>query len=786
MNALKFFWNFIEEAPPAPTFAGVYDSFTDAHKASLYTHTPEVGTGWVKHSGTGEATIQYGAVSGLPLIRSLDQTASDDYFVEAVYNVTFNSMRKLYVRLNESAVTTYCLQFASNSTTSIQRIVDGAFSGSSSGYATPDLINTLVTVRLSCELLSDRVRLKAYINGTLVLTWDDTSALRIVDKGFAGFGTTGAFPAYGMIESCIINDLECDDYLISHEPFDKFVIQTAGATTPINVRGSYSGTVTGIEAKVVDHTTGATVVDWADLSGATIANGCFFGVIQAPKGGWYKTLVRAKNNTSLTYTQANKWGVGYVILGTGQSNMARWGAEDAAATPWDDRFVLYDVTYGGWHTGGRLAHGFGNAMTAALDCPVMLVNTGVDSTSLMSSTVPGDPGNWLTTTHGSWTGFVQAHAVLQLYTYGAGPLIWLQGEQDARFGRVITTAEYLGGMRTLFDRFRTEIGNPNAPIFVIPLLYTDQVGMVDEKWNNVRAAHFEILGDDNVYYGGCGIGLPQGGTHYDIPDGYVGLSRRCAHAIMDQMGIGGDGLGPVITGYTAVSSTVFDVTIEHDEGTDISPFTGITGFYVFDNSTPVTISSAVRQNATTVRLTTASTVASPDIYYGYGYTIFTSPVVDNTTLGVPLRAETSPIESTGEPPIVVYPEISATVAASSTSAVSATVTTDTAGGTIYGVLSESATVMAASAIKSGADDSATVTDAGDYTLGETGLATWTQYYWHIVHEDAGGLMSNVLAIPVRTLDISIPLAFSDTAPATLLTVQVWSKVPKKADVEGLY
>ena len=137
-------------------------------------------------------------------------------------------------------------------------------------------------------------------------------------------------------------------------------------------------------------------------------------------------------------------------------------------------------------------------------------------------------------------------------------------------------------------------------------------------------------------------------------------------------------------------------------------------------------------------------------------------------------------------PAIVYPEISATVAASSTSAVSATVTTDTAGGTIYGVLSESATVMEAADIKSGADDSATVTDAGDYTLGETGMATWTQYYWHIVHEDADGLMSNVLVVPVKTLDISIPLAFSDTAPATLLGVQVWSKMPTKADVEGLY
>lgn len=34
--------------------------------------------------------------------------------------------------------------------------------------------------------------------------------------------------------------------------------------------------------------------------------------------------------------------------------------------------------------------------------------------------------------------------------------------------------------------------------------------------------------------------------------------------------------------------------------------------------------------------------------------------------------------------------------------------------------------------------------------------------------------------------VPISLAFSDSAPATLLTVQVWSKVPTKANVEGLY
>lgn len=52
---------------------------------------------------------------------------------------------------------------------------------------------------------------------------------------------------------------------------------------------------------------------------------------------------------------------------------------------------------------------------------------------------------------------------------------------------------------------------------------------------------------------------------------------------------------------------------------------------------------------------------------------------------------------------------------------------------------------------------------------------------------AGYLGVDIGALDVGSSDdISIPLTFSDTAPATLLGVQVWSKVPTQAEVEGLY
>ena len=240
--------------------------------------------------------------------------------------------------------------------------------------------------------------------------------------------------------------------------------------------------------------------------------------------------------------------------------------------------------------------------------------------------------------------------------------------------------------------------------------------------------------------------------------------------------VSADDTSPVLTSATATATdaTTATASVSTDDGN------GTLYFLASTNATESasTVKAALSQSVTAAGAQSISLSAlDPETTYYVHFVQINGAGLESASV-----VSTSAITT----PAIVYPEISATVAASSTSAVSATITTDTAGGTIYGVLSESATEMEAADIKSGADDSATVTDTGGYTLNETGLATWTQYYWHIVHEDVDGLMSNVLTIPVRTLDISIPLAFSDTAPATLLGVQVWSKVPKKADVEGLY
>lgn len=127
---------------------------------------------------------------------------------------------------------------------------------------------------------------------------------------------------------------------------------------------------------------------------------------------------------------------------------------------------------------------------------------------------------------------------------------------------------------------------------------------------------------------------------------------------------------------------------------------------------------------------------------------------------------------------------SSSVTVTGTTTATASISTDDGNGTLYFLASGNATETS-SAIKAALSQS--VTAVGAQSISLSALDANTQYYLHVVHRNAASLDSSVATVgPWRTQDVPIPLDFPDTAPATLLTVQVWSKVPKKADVEALY
>ena len=90
--------------------------------------------------------------------------------------------------------------------------------------------------------------------------------------------------------------------------------------------------------------------------------------------------------------------------------------------------------------------------------------------------------------------------------------------------------------------------------------------------------------------------------------GLDAIGGRVAQTIKYYFGAASYYRGPAITSAFFVDGTrnTVDVQIDHRGGNDITPVSGITGFSLLSNGSPVNITSAVRMSADRIRLTLAS------------------------------------------------------------------------------------------------------------------------------------------------------------------------------------
>ena len=209
---------------------------------------------------------------------------------------------------------------------------------------------------------------------------------------------------------------------------------------------------------------------------------------------------------------------------------------------------------------------------------------------------------------------------------GATPdwCFWSQGEADSHVidtGGEITAAEYKALLLLLFQRMRTDL-NPDLKIGIqgigrrttfsntggIQTIREIQQELADENsWIYILGySHDADLYTDNIHLSDAGYTLvaPR-------------LIRRAAD--IDGETVTGSTVGPTMTGASRSSTTV-TVTIAHDAGTDITPTapTDIVGFRFFDDGVEISITDAVRTNATTVTLELGSTPSGvEELYYCY-------------------------------------------------------------------------------------------------------------------------------------------------------------------------
>lgn len=422
-----------------------------------------------------------------------------------------------------------------------------------------------------------------------------------------------------------------------------------------------TGTVTrdgaaAVEARVMEFDASAedeAVVDWTSLA---VNEGAYDGQLTVPQGGWYRIEVRAldeKSEVLEQLTDDHKWGVGINILCIGQSNMVGQGA----APYMEANDLVANYRSGRWqhlvdpydNAGASLVPAMGNYLVEALGLPVGIIPAADSGSGLHAPNIghaetrywmyydETNPGN-TSTLYGRALARAQAAG-------GVECMVWNQGETDGRL--MIAEEVYEQDMKTLLQRFRTDLGNAEIPMFLCQIGTHDTNISDDASYTEIRNAQHDLDDGKNFFLAATEMEFERKDTaHYTTP-GLNEIGRRVAHSILYYYGETDYYRGPYIESadYADESRSIIDVKIAHRGGTDLVTSGEITGFTVLDNLAETEILSAVRYDSNTIRLTLGAPVSGNGrVRYLYGLNpAHTNIAKDNTKMQLPLENTTTDI-----------------------------------------------------------------------------------------------------------------------------------------------
>jgi len=437
----------------------------------------------------------------------------------------------------------------------------------------------------------------------------------------------------------------------------------------VAVSGTVFVSAAKVEVRVLNFETGADVVGWTAVAQNAAEGSAWSGSLSVPQGGWYKLEARALDGEGKVLGSAvgsRKWGVGINVLCIGQSNMMGQ-ASDLPRTVANDMVANY-TRAGNWThlvdpydgAGGSLVPAMGNYLVAELGIPVGFVpaadsGSGLHAPNPYTNPPHGPTRYWMYYTTPSDTSTLYGKAVTRAKAAGGVELaVWNQGETD---GSILIAKEvYESDMKILLSRLRTDLGNETLPIFLCQIGTHDDNISNDAAYTAIRSAQHDLDDGVNFFLAATEMEFARKDTaHYTQP-GLDEIGRRVAHSVLYYYGKTDYYRGPYISGaeYTDVSRTAIDIKITHRGGTDITPVSGITGFAVLDGMNEVTVTSAVRQSADTVRLTLAAPISgSGRVRYLFGLNPPHSNIVkDNTDMAFPLENTTADIPVGSDAPVV--------------------------------------------------------------------------------------------------------------------------------------
>lgn len=670
------------------------DTFTGTAGADLVSaHTGEVGATWATKTGFGATIDSTGGrifgntLAGTKFYPSGGASADVD-FVTVYFDVLTAQSMSIMLRWTASNDYGYQLVInALNTSATIYRYTSGGYTAVGSAHALT-FTSTGNVLIFKATGTGASVVLDVDINGA-TFSETDTSGNRIVvpAKTAIEFGTNGSNSTGILISRITGDDSATTDVASITGPLPNSIAPLSTGVTgtgTLALAFTYSGTAPN-QWRLVDDggSTAISGFDWQSFGTAPSAGTGSQSVTSVPKkNGWYNLQIRNSATPGTIQSTSGKLGVGVLVSINGQSNATNWFVTgDSSLTP--DSLTRVFVG-GAWLTPSTAAMNAaiacGNALAALVQCPVALIKIGVSGAAI---------GTWVPTTQTNYTDGRDAIIA------AGGKLIaevWVQGESDAD---TLTQAQYYTAFGTLAAQRRTDTGQSTLPYVVAGLARLTAGGHTDAGWKAIDDAFVQIAGDSNTYLiQRKDLPLTDGLHH--TATGYTALGKRAAQTIAYVYGLVSQYRGPSIASVTRVSAGVFDVNMTHHSGSDFTPTSAITGFQFTDpgaSNAVIAVSTAVRQSATSVRCTLASSpVSPPNVAYLYGMApTITGVVVDNSTLVLPLEYNANVAQS---------PDVVASTSQGQSASAASGVAASTAASTSQGQAISAAGVVAASTVAS--------------------------------------------------------------------------------------
>ena len=491
------------------------------------------------------------------------------------------------------------------------------------------------TIELS--LLGDRVHL--LVNGLRVTPAAGTPTGTFTPGQVCGFGTGARRnTAY---DDVYIAELSASVTINTVEDFWPALISSGGRSIP--VAGAYTGNVLGLEYRVINPATSATVLDWSPVSSPSISSGAWSASVFVPMCDTtvnpnVRVQVRAANDVDARATSGITC-VGIGVGSYGQSNSQFRGQGSATPYAVSNAYTWSQNAESKWRVGSPATERsalWASQIAVATGIPCGVFVFGVGAQTLADLTASGA---------GYYDEFIAACVASNSYGFVAAWL-WTQGEAEAAAYAAFSASSYRAMFDTLLSQLRD--GPSASALATVGVCvigpYRGAHGVSaefgDANWSAVRECLAGLSDKTGVYTSTNLNDLAMIDNWHYTADAYVESGRRAGLSMKKAMGYGGyDGRGPLITGATR-SGAVITLPVDLNGAVSLAG-TGLTNYQVStdDFATFKTISSAAVSGSNIVLTLSADPGAPVKVrsFYGMDYGTPTRAIgtyADGTTIPV--------------------------------------------------------------------------------------------------------------------------------------------------------